>query len=80
MAELDDQLSEVNAAIEKLVLTGGGVKSYTISLPGGGTRSVTRENLKDLREWRAELQKEISQRDARSAVGGTINYGTRGRI
>jgi len=48
---LQEQLDAVNSAIFALV---SGAKSYSI-----GGRTVNRENLKELREWRRELQEEV---------------------
>ena len=54
MATLAAMLTEVESAISA-VLTG---KSYSI-----GGRSLTREDLRELRAWRRELKQEISADD-----------------
>lgn len=53
VTEKRELLGLVNDAIKKLVL--GGVQSYTI-----GKRSLTRLNLKDLRELKQQLEGEIA--------------------
>lgn len=71
-------LTEVENAIATLLTTGTGIQSYTIQTPGGGSRTVTRSNLGELRLWRREIKSEIDSENSRSD-GGPLNYGRRGR-
>lgn len=52
MATASEMLTEVETAISALV--SGGAKSYTID-----GRSLTRNDLGELRAWRTELKREI---------------------
>jgi hypothetical protein len=52
LAERKQELADVNAAIRMIL---GGAQSYTI-----GSRSLTRANLAELREWKKELEDEIA--------------------
>jgi hypothetical protein len=52
LAELKEELADVNVAIKKIL---GGAQSYTI-----GSRSLTRVNLSELRKWKKELEDEIA--------------------
>ena len=59
MATSAEMLEQVDAAISALVT--GKTKAYSI-----GDRSVTRNNLGELRELRADLQREVA------AAGGNV--------
>jgi hypothetical protein len=52
LAERKQELADVNTAIRMIL---GGAQSYTI-----GSRSLTRANLAELRNWKKELEDEIA--------------------
>lgn len=66
MSDLTTMLTEVETAIRTLVT---GAKSYSIS-----GRTVTRENLAELRAWRRDLKEEID------ATSGSSPMFVRGRV
>lgn len=77
MPTLQEQLDDVEAAIQTMVKTGAGMTSYTITTPGGSTRTVQR-SLDQMRLWRAELRTEIAEANASSSGGGSVNFARRG--
>jgi hypothetical protein len=52
LAERREELKDVNAAIKTILC---GAQSYTM-----GSRSLTRANLAELRNWKRELEDEIA--------------------
>jgi len=69
-------LQNVRDAITAIVT--GGVQSYTIGLPGGGSRTVTKIHLAELRKMEADLVARINQA-SRGRFGVAVFRGTGGR-
>lgn len=69
-ADLQAHLDAVDAAILAF-LTDGAIQTYTLL-----GRTVTRANLKELREWRAQLKIELSTLED----GMAVNHYRRGPI
>ncbi|MFA5321996.1 MAG: hypothetical protein WC373_04925 [Smithella sp.] len=68
---LAEQLEAVDTAIYNL-MNGGAVASYSISA-GGSSRNISRMNLTELKNWRAQIKAEIS---CSSTNGGSVNLAT----
>ncbi len=62
-------LTSLEAAIQAF-LDNGAIESYTVEIPGGGTRTATRAELGELQAMRAELLGEVSSAKA----GGGVQY------
>lgn len=65
-------LTSIETAIQAF-LTDGAIESYTVEIPGGGTRTVTRADLASLRQMRTELTAEVA-----AAKNAGPNYFRRG--
>jgi hypothetical protein len=66
LEELQQELAEVNAAISAVL---SGAQSYTI-----GSRSLTRANLAELRNMRAELLEEIALIENGGSFGRMVGW------
>lgn len=80
VAQLQTDLDDVDAALRACYKTALGVVSYSVSLPGGGSRTVTR-SLDQLLNVRKVLRAELQEAKAAASGGGApVNYGIRGNL
>jgi hypothetical protein len=59
-------LAQIDTAIEKILMTG---QSYKI-----GSRSLTRADLSELKEWKKQVENEIAAGDASNISGAYVAY------